>query len=134
MSNRKTRMGGMSLGAFGGAARPPGNTSESQVETSQKLSPELPPPEPSPSEKTKRAKKSRKETQTTVNVKIGKSQQRWLQQTAQQVRDNNVDPVPPDQRVYPQHLIGVAIDLLKEAHIDWDTIKTAEDLRDALNL
>ena len=53
-----------------------------------------------------------KEKLVTVNIKITKSQKDWLAQTATQVRDNNTQPVPPAERVYPQHLIGVAIDLL----------------------
>ncbi len=63
-----------------------------------------------------------------------RSQKDWLSETASQVRDNNTEPVPPALRVYPQHLIGVAIDLLKSADLDWFAIKTTEDLRKALNL
>ena len=70
----------------------------------------------------------------TVNVKITKAQKDWLAETASQVRDNNLEPVPPALRVYPQHLIGVAIDLLQAAEVDWTQVKNVEDLREQLNL
>lgn len=70
----------------------------------------------------------------TVNIKINKNQKDWLANTASQVRDNNTEPVPPADRVYPQHLIGVAIDLLKNADVDWGEVRNAEELRDKLNL
>ena len=70
----------------------------------------------------------------TVNVKITKAQKDWLAETASQVRDNNLEPVPPALRVYPQHLIGVAIDLLQAAEVDWDKVKSIGDLLEHLNL
>ena len=70
----------------------------------------------------------------TVNVKITKAQKDWLAETASQVRDNNLEPVPPALRVYPQHLIGVAIDLLQAAEVDWDKVKSIGDLREQLNI
>jgi hypothetical protein len=70
----------------------------------------------------------------TVNIKITKSQKDWLAETATQVRDNSTEPVPPAERVYPQHLIGVAIDLLNGAQVDWTQVKNVEDLREQLNL
>ena len=70
----------------------------------------------------------------TVNVKITKAQKDWLAETASLVRDNNLEPVPPALRVYPQHLIGVAIDLLQAAEVDWTQVKNVEDLREQLNL
>jgi hypothetical protein len=63
-----------------------------------------------------------------------KGQKNWLAETASQVRENNTEPVPPSERVYPQHLIGVAIDLLESADVDWDEIKNVEDLRKQLNV
>jgi len=71
---------------------------------------------------------------TTVNIKIPRSAQRWLQDTAQQVRENNPEPVPPAQRVYPQHLIQAAIALLQAQDVDWDSVRNVDDLRDRLNL
>ena len=70
----------------------------------------------------------------TVNIKITKSQKDWLAETATEVRDNNTEPVPPAERVYPQHLIGVAIDLLNSAEVDWSDVKNLEDLREQLNI
>jgi hypothetical protein len=69
-----------------------------------------------------------------VNIKIRKNQKDWLADTASQVRENNLEPVPPAERVYPQHLIGVAIDLLEAAGVDWDEVKNVEELREQLNL
>lgn len=70
----------------------------------------------------------------TVNIKIAKTQQQWLAETATQVRDNNEEPVPPSERVYPQHLIGIAIDLLRATNVDWTNIRNTEDLRKVLDL
>jgi hypothetical protein len=53
-----------------------------------------------------------------VNIEISKTQKEWLAETASQVRENNTEPVPPSERVYPQHLIGVAIDLLRSADVE----------------
>ncbi|MBR8832123.1 MAG: hypothetical protein Cpurp_13070 [Chlorogloea purpurea SAG 13.99] len=75
-----------------------------------------------------------KEKLVPINIKITKSQKNWLTEIAQQVRDNNTEPVAPNDRVYPQHLIGVAIDLLKDTDINWSGIKSLDDLREALNL
>ncbi len=82
-------------------------------------------------------KKTRKKTAqklVTVNIKIREDQKKWLADTASQVRDNNSSPVPPAERVYPQHLIGVAIDFLEAAGIDWDEVRNVEELREKLNL
>lgn len=83
--------------------------------------------------KTKKPKKT-EDKPVTINIKIAKSQKEWLSQKASQVRDNNSEPVPPSQRVYPQHLIGVAIDLLQAADLDWGEIKNEQGLREQLNL
>jgi hypothetical protein len=69
-----------------------------------------------------------------VNIKITKTQKDWLNEIAFEIRDNNQNPVPPNERVYPQHLIGVAIDLLKSADIDWTQIKSEQELRTHFNL
>ena len=85
--------------------------------------------------KTKAAKKRKpKDSEVTVNIKILKSQQRWLRDTAQDIRDNNDEPVASKDRVFPQHLIQVAIAHLQNADIDWTSIKTAEDLKKQLNI
>ena len=78
--------------------------------------------------------KQKQEQLVTVNIKIKKNQKEWLTDTASTVRDNNTEPVPPSERVYPQHLIGVAIDFLEAAGIDWDEVKNVEELRKHLNL
>jgi hypothetical protein len=70
----------------------------------------------------------------TINIKITKGQKDWLAETASQVRDNNNEPVLPSERVYPQHLIGVAIELLRSADVDWNLVQNIEELREQLNL
>lgn len=70
----------------------------------------------------------------SVNIKIPRSQQEWLADTAQLVRDNNIAPVLPSERVYPQHLIGVAIELLRSTDVDWEQIRNIEDLLQQLKL
>ncbi len=98
----------------------------------------VPPPEsaaePNVEEAPKTLPESPKEKLVTVNIKIARSQQEWLAQTARTVRENNDEPVPPADRVFPQHLIGVAIDLLQRADLDWSQVRNAEDLRQQLNL
>ena len=79
-------------------------------------------------------KKNRAKELVTVNIKIRKDQKEWLTDTAGTVRNNNTEPVPPSERVYPQHLIGVAIDFLEAAGVDWDEVKNVEELREQLNL
>lgn len=78
--------------------------------------------------------KCKKEKFVNVNVKITRSQKDWLGNTAQQIRDNNFEPVQPADRVYPQHLIQVAIAYLKQANVDWSQVKTVEELRSILDL
>lgn len=92
------------------------------------------PPVAAPKAEPKRRTKSRPaDPLTTVNIKIPRSAQRWLQDTAQQVRENNPEPVPPAQRVYPQHLIQAAITLLQTQDIDWNSVRNVDDLRNELN-
>lgn len=69
-----------------------------------------------------------------MNIKILESQQEWLADTAKQVRQNNDTPVPANDRVYPQHLIQTAIDLLQSAEVDWQQVKNVEELKKVLNL
>jgi hypothetical protein len=75
-----------------------------------------------------------KEKPVTVNIKISRTQHEWLTDTARTVRDNNTEPVPPGDRVYPQHLIGVAIELLQAGNIDWSEVKNVEDLKRLLDI
>ena len=75
-----------------------------------------------------------KEKPVTVNIKISRTQHEWLTDTARTVRDNNTEPVPPGDRVYPQHLIGVAIELLQAGDIDWSEVKNVEDLKRMLDI
>ena len=63
---------------------------------------------------------------TNINIKIPSSQRQWLADTARMVRQNNTKPVPPAERVYPQHLVSIAIQLLQNTSID---IEAAHSLR-----
>ena len=89
-----------------------------------------------PTEPKKRVKKSapKQERLVTVNIKVNESQQEWLADTAKQVRRNNNEPVASIDRVYPQHLIGIAIDLLKESDIDWGKVQNIQDLKKVLDI
>jgi hypothetical protein len=71
-------------------------------------------------EETKETEVSQNEPQqlTNINVKIPSSQRQWLADTARMVRQNNTKPVPPAERVYPQHLVSIAIQLLQNSAID----------------
>jgi hypothetical protein len=134
------RMGGMKLGNFSGIKKPstePIKPSEPAPEV--KAEPEVKPTEPKPVKTTKSEAKVGKKNQAkeqlvTVNIKIRKDQKEWLTDTASTVRDNNTDPVAPSERVYPQHLIGVAIDFLEAAGIDWGEVRNVEELREQLKL
>ncbi|MBE7386288.1 MAG: hypothetical protein F6J95_033480 [Leptolyngbya sp. SIO1E4] len=134
----KKRMGNLSLSSFGGVSRPLEREETEVVETKaleSSFEPQALPQEAAPQGEPKtKAKKRRKETLTTINIKIERKQQRWLQDTAQQVRDNNETAVPPNERVYPQHLIGAAIELLKAQDLDWEAIHSIEELKEALSL
>jgi hypothetical protein len=75
-----------------------------------------------------------KEKLVTVNIKIARHHHQWLNETARTIRDNNLEPVAPGERVFPQHLMGVAIDLLQSSDVDWSQVKSVADLRKHLNL
>lgn len=75
-----------------------------------------------------------KEKPVTVNIKITRTQHEWLTDTARTVRDNNDTPVSPGDRLYPQHLIGVAIELLQASDINWNEVRNVEYLKQQLNI
>ena len=54
--------------------------------------------------------------------------------SALRAKPDNSEPVPPAERIYPQHLIGVAINFLEAEGIDWDEVRNVEELREQLNL
>ncbi|BAW98038.1 hypothetical protein NIES970_30080 (plasmid) [[Synechococcus] sp. NIES-970] len=86
--------------------------------------------------KPERKTSGRKQTEVLVpiNIKIPRASKQWLADKAQQVRDNNTDPVPPKERVYPQHLINLAIALLQDTDIDWSSVRSIQDLERQLDL
>ncbi|MCT7969740.1 hypothetical protein NG799_25845 [Laspinema sp. D1] len=141
MSNKK--MGGKlsKLSQFSGIRQDSQPAESEPVEPVEALEPEAEPtetlsaPNAQSSSKDKAKRKTRaKEKQVTVNIKILGHQKDWLSETAQIIRDNNEDPVAPADRVYPQHLIQVAIDLLKSSEVNWSKIRNVEELRGHLNL
>ncbi|MEH2004352.1 hypothetical protein [Nostoc sp.] len=117
----KSKMGGMKLSQFSGIRS---NETETPTDSPQESTPE-----------TVSVKESApKEKPVSINIKISREQHEWLSDTARTVRDNNTDPVPPGDRVYPQHLIGVAVELLRNSDIDWSQMKDTEDLKQQLKL
>jgi hypothetical protein len=133
--NDKNKMGKMtSLGKLSGIKKSP--TLPETAAILDTVATELPtePIETKVKVSKKTTKKQKQDKPVAVNIKIRKNQKDWLADTASQVRENNLEPVPPAERVYPQHLIGVAIDLLEAAGVDWDEVKNVEELREQLNL
>ena len=113
-----SRIGGLGKLSDFGKTKPPQPQAKAETDISPKAEPQQP----------------ALEKPVPINIKITRVQQQWLADTARTVRDNNDTPVAPNERVFPQHLIGVAIDLLQTAEIDWSQIKNLEDLRQCLNL
>ena len=141
MSNKK--MGGKlsKLSQFSGIRQDSQPAESEPVEVVEPVEPEAEPTKTlsapnaqSPSKDKAKRKTRAKEKQVTVNIKILGHQKDWLSETAQIIRDNNEDPVAPADRVYPQHLIQVAIDLLKSNDVDWSKIRNVEELRGHLHL
>jgi len=95
-----------------------------------KSAPKAPPQQPTPQKQPPRTDPDL----VTINIKIPKPAKQWLAEFSQQVRDNNQTAVPPKERVYPQHLIGVAIELLQNSDVDWSQIRNVDELRDQLKI
>lgn len=139
----KKKMSGMKLSQFSGIksqSEPEITSPAAEVEptslpvekmpvTSSTQEPVLSAPTASPT-----SEAAVKEKPVTINIKITRTQHDWLTDTARTVRDNNTEAVPPGERVYPQHLIGVAIELLLSCEVDWSQIKNTEDIKRLLNL
>jgi hypothetical protein len=126
------RMGGMGkLSDFGKTNQPQPKSEAELFDESSTTEPAI---EVIPQPQLDSQPKQKEEKLVTVNIKITQSQQEWLSDTARDIRGNNSAPVPPNERVFPQHLIGVAIDLLESSGIDWSQIKNVQELREALKL
>ena len=129
----------MKLGNFSGIEKPKTESTEtSEVKTELEAKPTETKPVKTTKSEAKVVKKTKtkqkKEQLVTVNIKIRKNQKEWLTDTASTVRGNNTEPIPPLERVYPQHLIGVAIDLLQNVDVDWGEVKNVEELRELLKI
>lgn len=124
MAEKKSKMGGMKLGNFSGIK--------------PDLQPEELEPEIKPAQKTTKVSKVQKslpeEKPVAISIKISRSNHEWLNGMARVVRDNNIEPVPAADRVFPQHLISAAIDLLRESDIDWSQVKNIDDLKQQLEI
>lgn len=132
---KKNKMGNMtSLSKLSGIKSKPTDTAEAATPEPSVKKSEVTENKPKETKAKVSRKKKVAEKLVTVNIKIREDQKKWLADTASQVRNNNSSPVPPSERVYPQHLIGVAIDLLQDADVDWGEIKNVEELRKHLNL
>ena len=78
--------------------------------------------------------KAKSDRPKKINIDIGENRHNKLNELAARIRANNSAPVPPSERMYPIHLIQIAIDfLLNDVDLDWDEIQKPEDLREALN-
>jgi hypothetical protein len=132
----KKKMGDMKLSNFSGIKTQEENLGVSSSEPILEPEKSLSIPEPLAREKpvTSIQEPATKEKPVTVNIKITRTQHEWLTDTARTVRDNNDTPVPPGDRVYPQHLIGVAIELLQASDINWNEVRNVEDLKQQLNI
>lgn len=131
MTTKKSRMGGLGkLSDFGKTSKP-----QPQPQSEPTLSTELvSQPKQAQKPPVKQQSPTTDEKLVIINIKITRAQQSWLSETARTVRDNNDTPVAPTERVFPQHLIGVAIDLLRDSDIDWSNVRNIEDLRQQLKL
>jgi hypothetical protein len=91
--------------------------------------------EPAKAKKTaaKKTTKKPKEPEKMTTIKIPQSLARDLADKAQQVRNNNTEPVAPNERVYPAHLVQATLEHLLELPIDWASIQSVEDFRQALS-
>ena len=138
MEMNDKRMGGMKLDNFSGIKKPKADESTKSPEpTSEvKTESETKPVKTVNSEAkvVKKTKAKKKEQLVTVNIEIKKSQKEWLADTASMVRENNTELVPPAERVYSQHLISVAIDLLQYVDVDWNEVKNIEQLKELLKI
>jgi len=130
MTTKGSRMGGLGkLSDFGKISLPHKEPESEPTESKEQVrEPEL------KATPTIRQQQADHEKLVTINIKIPRTQQGWLSETARTVRGNNDTPVAPSERVFPQHLIGVAIDLLRNSNIDWSQVRNVEDLRQQLML
>ena len=140
----KKKMGGLKLSAFSGIQsqteqpETEQTVQSAQVETleeTQEVTIALSTPQPeTPSPVSAIREPAVKEKPVTINIKISRQNHEWLTDTSRTVRDNNLEPVPPSDRVYPQHLISIAIELLTKSDVDWSIVKNVEDLKQQLNI
>ncbi len=120
----KKKMGGMKLSNFSGIQT---DSQPEELEVEDK-------PKQSKAKVSKIQEPPAQEKLTAINIKITRSNHEWLNGIARTVRDNNIEPVPSVDRVYPQHLVCAAIDLLRESDIDWSQVKNIDDLKQQLGI
>lgn len=126
----KSRMGSLGkLSDFGKVSQPPESVPEQSVSSSIQESQNVQEHLLAGLSETDTAQKP-----VTINIKISREQHVWLTDTARQVRENNLEPVLPSDRMFPQHLIGVAIELLRNSDINWSQVKSPDDLKSKLKV
>lgn len=105
------------------AARAKGETVEPSVPSKVK---------PTKAKRASRKAKAPVTNEKMTTVKIPQSLAKALAEKAQQVRNNNTEPVAPADRVYPAHLIQAALEHLLELDMDWNKMKDIEGFKTAL--
>lgn len=123
MAEKKSKLGGMKLSNFSGI-KPDSQAEELEVEEK--------PAKKAVTQKVKDVKPNKKIV--SVNIKLEERQRVLLDDKARTIRSNNTEPVPASERVYPQHLIALAVDLLLESDIDWKQAKNIDDLKQQLGI
>ncbi len=124
MAENKKKMGGMKLGNFSGIKS---DSQPEELEVENKPTQKIIPP--------KKVKTTELEKKLVpVNIKLEERQRVLLDEKARIIRSNNTEAVPAKDRVYPQHLIAVAVDLLLDSDVDWSQVKNIDDLRKVLDL
>jgi hypothetical protein len=107
---------------------------QTKVQFEAKAEPKLPDKITAAAPSPEQLKTSQKKKLAPVNIKLEDRQRVLLDEKARMIRSNNLEAVPAKDRVYPQHLIAVAIDLLLNSDIDWSEVKNIEQLREGLDL
>jgi hypothetical protein len=124
----KSRMGNMKLNDF--STSPPSQVDpESMISTAPaQVATPAPTAAPAQTQLPASIPPSLKEKVVTMNIKIPADLHEWLTETARAIRDNNAEAVPAGERVFPQHLIVAALKHLQSSDVDWQQIKTVQDL------
>jgi hypothetical protein len=122
------------MGKLGRLSQFSGLQTQPEPEMSAAASSERPPQVPNVQDSLSDSPPVDRQQLVPINIKITRKQQEWLAATARTIRQNNLAPVVAGERVFPQQLVGIAIELLQSRSIDWSNIQTLDDLRELLDL